>query len=144
MLNRIHMSDKKCSQCGLINFATAVTCNRCNSDLAAPADSSVRRQPHAEHIDEGSVRLKGDHPILSALITVFLVTLNLEMSYRHSHKAHLSSADALGQMIGSVVGWPILLLIIYAVSRKFRERYSLHTVINYGLAVNALVNFFMM
>lgn len=135
---------KNCPQCGLVNFATALTCKRCNSDLAATADSSVRRQPPAEYIDKESVGLKSDYPILSALITLFLVALNLEMSYTHSHRAHISSAEALGQMIGSVVAWPILLLIIYAVSRKFRERYSLHTVINYGLAVNAVVNFFMM
>jgi hypothetical protein len=141
---RICMSSKKCSQCGLVNFATAVTCKRCSNDLASAADSTVSRQPPAEYIiDEGSVRLKSDNPILSALITLVLVIFNLLMSYTHSQREHISSAGALGRMIGSVVAWPILLLIIYGISRKFRERYALHTVINYGLAVNAIVNYFM-
>jgi hypothetical protein len=136
------MSSKRCPQCGLVNFATAVTCKRCNHDLASTA-ASVSRQPPTEYIiDEGSVRLKSHYPILATVATLFLVTFNLSVSYTHSHRGHTNSAGALGQMIASLVAWPLLLLIIYAVSRKFRERYPLHTVINYGLAVNAIVLYF--
>jgi uncharacterized protein YbjQ (UPF0145 family) len=57
------MSSKKCPHCGLVNFATAVTCKRCNNELASTADLTASGQSPGEHINAGDVRLTNDHPV---------------------------------------------------------------------------------
>src|SRR6266481_4974314 len=54
------MSSTNCPHCGLVNFATAVTCKRCNNALASTSDSIVSPQLPATHINEGAERLTND------------------------------------------------------------------------------------
>jgi uncharacterized protein YbjQ (UPF0145 family) len=54
------MSSTNCPNCGLVNFATAVTCKRCNNALASAGDPRVSRELHASHISERIERLTND------------------------------------------------------------------------------------
>jgi hypothetical protein len=135
--------NSKCPRCGLVNFATAETCKRCNADLSSALDSAASCETPVAPNRESSVRLTDDHPVISWIITIVLLIFNATVTYYHASQAHVPAARAFGQVCGSEVGWPAILLIIYGVSRKFRERYAFLTVINYGLAINAVVNWFM-
>src|SRR6267143_1553000 len=121
----------KCPSCGLINFATAETCRRCNADLSSALDSGAGRETPAIQTEESSVRLTNDHPVISWIITIVLSIFIAAVTYAHASEAHIPAARAFGQVVGAEVAWPALLLVIYGVSRRFRERYAFHTVINY-------------
>jgi hypothetical protein len=73
------------------------------------------------------------------MVTIGLVILIVILSFAGSRNKQIESARLLGQVIGSVCSWPFFLLLIYAVSRKMREKYSGHTVINYGLAIDTVI-----
>jgi hypothetical protein len=136
------MSRKKCPECSLSNFATAETCKRCNTDLAAIAPS-LSREPPTEYVYDEGPQVGSAHPILAWIVTIDLVTTNLVVTYNHGQAKNVNTARLLGQMTGALIAWPCIFLIIYGASRRFREKYAFHTVINYGLAMNALVSFFM-
>src|SRR5258708_3483287 len=57
------MSSTNCPHCGLVNFATAVTCKRCNNALASTGDAIVGRPSHAEQISERVERLTNDRSV---------------------------------------------------------------------------------
>jgi len=135
--------NSKCPRCGLVNFATAETCKRCNADLESALDSSASRETPAVQTEESSARITTDHPVISWIITIGLVIFNALVTYHHASEANVPAARAFGEVCGSEVAWPAILLIIYGVSRKFREKYAFHTVINYGLGINAVVNWFL-
>jgi hypothetical protein len=60
-------------------------------------------------------------------------------SLTRSHQTGSNAARAFGEACGSLIAWPVVLLIVYGISRRFREKYSFHAVINYGLAMNMVV-----
>ena len=136
------MSRTKCPHCGLVNFSTAGACKRCKKDLAAAPDSASSYQP-ASHANKSSSKSKSDYPLVSWVITVVLLTANASLAYVVAQKSTTNPYETLGGTIGGMVAWPLVLLIVYAVSKKFREKYSLHTVINYGLGLNSIIQSFM-
>lgn len=132
------MSSIKCPHCGLVNFSTEGTCKRCKKDLAATADSASTQQPIIP-ASESSFRFQSDYPVAAWAITIVLLISNLSVCYVLARKSSTNSYYVLGGMIGGTVGWPMILLIVYGVSKKMREKYSLHAVINYGLGLNTMI-----
>jgi ribosomal protein S27E len=133
-----YMSSIRCPHCGFVSFSSAVTCKRCNKVLATSGASSGTRQPRAVS-NKSSFRFQSDYPLISWALTFILLITNASLSYAVSRKSTTDPSEALGAAIGGVLAWPLILLIIYCVSKKFRERYSLHTVINCGLALNSII-----
>lgn len=86
------------------------------------------------------MRFAGEQPLLSASITFALVILNGILAYGQAQRKHASAATTVGFVMGSELAWPAVLMVVYGISRAFREKYSMLAVINYGLAVNAVVN----
>jgi uncharacterized membrane protein YbhN (UPF0104 family) len=78
--------------------------------------------------------------MLSWVIPICLLILNANLAIALSRNTQVDPARALGQMIGSMLAWPIILMIVYGVSRRFRNKYALHTVLNFGLAINAVAS----
>ena len=133
------MTSIKCPHCGLVNFSAAGNCKRCQNDLAATADSgSSGLAP--DSIEESSFRFQSEYPLAAWLLTLVLLISNTSLSYAIAGRGSASSARILGGVIGGVVAWPFVLLVVYVVSKKFREKNSLHAVINYGLALNTLIS----
>lgn len=132
------MSSIKCPHCGLVNFTTAGTCKRCKNDLAAAAESASSYQP-TPHDYKSSFRFQSDYPLVSWAITIVLLISSAGLSYAIARKSTTNFYAAFGQTIGGILVWPIILLIIYALSKKYREKYSLHAVINYGLGLNIII-----
>lgn len=135
------MSSVKCPHCGLVNFATAETCKRCNQDVLAPGE--FKSTPASLHETESSFRFQSDNPSITWVITLVLLIPNLFLSYAVAQKTSNNPAELFGGVIGGLIAWPLILGIIYALSRSFRERYSFHAVINYGLGMNVIVMTFM-
>lgn len=136
------MSSVKCPYCGLVNFSAAGTCKRCQKELGATADSTGVPRP-AAHANQSSPRPQSSYPLLSWLLTLLLLITNASLAYAVSRKAAAEPAEVLGMTTGGMIAWPLIFLIAYALSRKLRERHSLHAVINYGLGLNAIVQSFM-
>lgn len=86
------------------------------------------------------MRFAGEQPLLSAFITFALLILNGILAYGQAQRKHVSAATMVGYIMGSELAWPAVLMVVYGISRSFREKYSMLAVINYGLAVNAVVN----
>ena len=132
------MSTIKCPHCGLVNFSSVGTCKRCKNFLSASAESSSAYRPTAV-ARQGSVRLWSDYPLMAWAITVVLLISNAYFSYAVSRKSTTDGDEAVAETVGGILAWPIVLLIVYGVSKKFREKYSLHAVINYGLGLNTII-----
>ena len=130
------MSSKKCPNCGLVNFATASICSRCKYDLASAPIPVAGRQ----EVKRSAARFTGEQPYLAALITFSLLIFNGLLAYGQSQRKHISSAETVGYVLGSEIAWPAVLIVVYCISRSFREKYSMLAVINYGLAVNTVIN----
>ena len=132
------MSSRKCPHCGFVSFSTAGPCKRCKKDLAAPADPATSYLPAAETAERGA-RFQSDQPLLTWAITIVLLITNASLAYAVAKKSTTNPNEAFGGMIGGMLAWPLVLLIVYGLSKKFRENYSLHAVINYGLALNSVI-----
>jgi uncharacterized paraquat-inducible protein A len=132
------MSSIKCPHCGFVSFSSAATCKRCKKVLATSGASSDTNQPAAVS-NKSSFKFQSDYPLVSWALTFILLITNASLSYAVSRKSTTDPSEALGMAIGGVLAWPLLLLIVYGVSKKFREKYSLHTVINYGLGLNTII-----
>ena len=137
------MSSMKCPHCGLVNFSTEGICKRCKKDLAATTDFASRYQSPTQ-ARESSFRFQSDYPLVSWAITFVLLISSASLAYAISRKSTTNSYEALGATIGGILAWPIILLIVYGLSKKFRKKYSLHAVINYGLGVNTIIQSFML
>lgn len=83
------------------------------------------------------------YPLVSWIVTLVLLTANTSLAYAIARKSTTDPAEVVGATVGGLIAWPLILLIIYGLSRKFRERYSVHTVINYGLGLNTIIQAFM-
>ena len=129
------MHSTKCPHCGLVNFASSETCKRCNKDISDVVDVVGSSLP-APTVRESSVRVASDHPVIAWALTVLFATSLIGTSWARSLHNGSNTAYAFGAMCGSLIAWPAVLLIVYGLSRKFRERNSFHAVINYGLAMN--------
>ena len=132
------MSSIRCPHCGLASFSSTGTCKRCKKALSAAAEPASTYLPTAD-TKESSFRFRTDYPLVSWVITFLLLIANASLAYVVSRKTTTIPYRALGGMIGGILAWPLVLLIVYLISRKFREKYSLHAVINYGLALNTLI-----
>jgi hypothetical protein len=133
------MSSIKCPHCGLVNFSSEGTCKRCKNVLSAsaPAESSSAHTPAA--VAPKSSRFRSDNPPVAWAITIVLLVANASLAYAVSLKSTTDVYETVGSTVGGVLAWPIVLLIIYGLSKKFRETYSLHAVINYGLGLNTII-----
>jgi hypothetical protein len=136
------MKSSKCPHCGLVNFSSVDICKRCKNVLSPSAESASAGPPTAV-ARKSSLRHGSDHSLGAWAITIVLLIVNASLSYAISQKSAGDSYEALGRTVGGMLAWPIVLLIVYGVSKKFRGKYSLHTVINYGLGINAIVQSFM-
>ena len=129
-------SSIKCPHCGLVQFSTGGTCKRCKKDVGVAADFSSHTPPRG---DTGGVRGRTD-PLKSWVITLILVITNSALGYVVAQRSDTTTVGlVVGRTIGGLLAWPLVLLIIYGLSRKFRERYSIHEVINYGLGLNTII-----
>ena len=80
------------------------------------------------------------HPLMSWFITLVLVIVNSSLGYVVAQKVEAAEVGGVvSRTVGGLIAWPIVLLIVYALLRKFRERYSIHEVINYGLGLNTII-----
>ena len=75
---------------------------------------------------------------MSWFITLVLVITNSALGYVVAQRSD-TAVLVVSRTVGGLIAWPLVLLIIYALSRKFRERYSIHEVINYGLGLNTII-----
>ncbi|HEV2707771.1 MAG TPA: hypothetical protein VGV59_17765 [Pyrinomonadaceae bacterium] len=135
------MNSVKCPHCGLLQFATAGNCKRCKKNIGVAADFTSGHKPTRGR--QSSVRFQSAYPLASWLITLLLLTANVYLAYGVARKSAADDSEIVGMTIGGVIAWPLILLIVYGLSRKFRERYSLHAVINYGLGLNTIIQVFM-
>ena len=131
------MSSVKCPHCGLVQFSTGGVCKRCKKDIGAAADFKSDQKPTR------NVRFQSAYPLVSWSTTILLLIANSSLAYVVARKSATDASEVAGATIGGLIAWPLVLLIIYSLSRKFRERYSLHAVINYGLGLNVIVQLFM-
>ena len=136
------MHNTKCPHCGLVNFASSDTCKRCKKDISDVVDVVGSSQPAP--VQESSVRIASDHPVAAwALTAVFMMSIVGTSLVRSNHTGS-NAARAFGELCGSLIAWPAVLMIVYGISKRFREKYSFHAVINYGLAINMVVGSMMM
>lgn len=132
------MSSIKCPHCGLVNFSSGGTCKRCKNVLSASAvTSSVG--PSTAVPRQSSIKRENNYPLVAWAVTLLLLIANASLSYVVSRKSNADFYETLGGTVGGMIAWPLVLLIIYALSKKFREKYSLHAVINYGLGLNTII-----
>ena len=75
---------------------------------------------------------------MSWFITLVLVITNSALGYVVAERSEAVGL-VVSRTVGGLIAWPLVLLIIYGLSRKFRERYSIHEVINYGLGLNTII-----
>ena len=75
---------------------------------------------------------------MSWFITLVLVITNSALGYVVAQGSD-TAVLVVSRTVGGLIAWPLVLLIIYGLSRKFRERYSIHEVINYGLGLNTII-----
>jgi hypothetical protein len=132
------MSRIKCPHCGLVDFSSAGICKRCKNVLSASAESSSAYLPTAVTGKSGN-RLRSNYPLVAWAVTIVLLISNAYLSYAVSRKSTTDDSEALGSTVGGILAWPLILLIVYGVSKKFRAKYSLHAVINYGLGLNTII-----
>jgi hypothetical protein len=135
------VSSIKCPHCGLVNFATAETCKRCNQDVRAPGE--FKSAPVSAPETASSFRFQGDNPAITWVITLVLLIPNLFLSYAVALKTSNNPAELFGGVIGGLIAWPLILGVLYGLLRSFRERHSFHAVINYGMGMNVIVMTFM-
>ena len=128
-------SSIKCPHCGLVQFSTGGTCKRCKNDVGVDADFSSHMPPRG---GRGAVRGR-THPLMSWFITLVLVITNSALGYVVAQRSDTAVGLVVSRTVGGLIAWPLVLLIIYGLSRKFRERYSIHEVINYGLGLNTII-----
>ena len=76
---------------------------------------------------------------MSWFITLVLVITNSALGYVVAERSDTAVGTVVSRTVGGLIAWPLVLLIIYGLSRKFRERYSIHEVINYGLGLNTII-----
>ena len=128
-------SSIKCPHCGFVQFSTGGTCKRCKKDVGVAADSSTHTPSRG-----GRSGVRGrTHSLMSWFITLVLVITNSSLGYVVAQKSDTGVGPVVSRTVGGLIAWPLVLLIIYALSRKFRERYSIHEVINYGLGLNTII-----
>ncbi len=135
------MGSIKCPHCGLVQFSTGGACKRCKKDIGVAADFKSSHTPTGG--GRSGLRFQSTNPFGSWVITLLLLIANSSLSYLVARKSATDAAEIVGATVGGIVAWPLVLLIIYALSRKFRERYSIHAVINYGLGLNTIIQVFM-
>ena len=135
------MGSIKCPHCGLVQLSTQGACKRCKKDIGVAADFKSSHMPTRG--GGSSFRFQSANPSVSWSITLLLLIANSLLAYVVARKSATDVAEIAGATVGGVIAWPLILLIVYALSRKFRERYSMHAVINYGLGLNAIVLAFM-
>jgi hypothetical protein len=131
------MHNTKCPNCGLVNFSSAEKCKRCQKDISDVVDVAEKSKP--EPVKVSSVRIGSDYPLAAWVVTFALVMSIVGTSLTFSKHSGSNAARAFGEVIGSLIAWPMVLIIVYGVSRRFREKYSFHAVMNYGLAINMVV-----
>jgi len=136
------MSSMKCPHCGLVQFSTGGACKRCKKELGGAADFKSSRGPTRG--GGRGFRFQSAYPLVSWLITLLLLIANSSLAYTVSRRSATDEAEVVGRVVGGVIAWPLVLLIVYGLSRKFRERYSMHAVINYGLGLNTIIQAFML
>lgn len=136
------MLNTKCPHCGLVNFSAAETCKRCKKDISAVVDIADKSKPAP--VKESSVRMASDSPVAAWVVTCILTMSIVGTSIATSLRTGSNFYRGFGAVIGSLIAWPLLLLIVYAVSRKLREKHSFHAVMNYGLAINMVVGSMML
>jgi hypothetical protein len=80
------------------------------------------------------------HPLMAWFITLVLVIANSSLGYVVAQRVEAAEVrGVVSRTVGGLIAWPLVLLIVYALSRKFRDRYSIHEVINYGLGLNTII-----
>lgn len=135
------MSSIRCSHCGLVQFSAGGVCRRCKKALGVAAGFAGSHTPTRG--GRGGVRFQSAYPLVSWLVTLSLLIANSSLAYVLARESSTDDAEVVGLTAGGVIAWPLLLLIVYSLSRKFRERYSIHAVINYGLGLNTIIQAFM-
>jgi len=135
------MGSIKCPHCGLVQFSTGGVCKRCKKEVGVAADFKSSDTPTGG--GRSGLQFQSTNPPGAWAITLLLLIANSSLSYLVARKSASDVGEIVGATVGGVVAWPLVLLIIYALSRKFRERYSVHAVINYGLGLNTIIQAFM-
>lgn len=135
------MGSIKCQNCGLVQFSTGGACKRCKKDVGVAAGFKSSHTPTRS--GGRGFRFQSTYPLVAWLITLLLLFSSSTLAYVVARESTTDVAEVVGATVGGAIAWPLVLLIVYALSRKFREKYSMHAVINYGLGLNSIILAFM-